>query len=395
MHKFNRIIIFLLGISIALWMSLSMATTTPLQTIVESKQHIVGYLPGWLSDISPLDLSSSPYSADKLKVAGYTDVIVGFGLFSTSQPGEISTRAFDCSGCVTKSYIDSLHNKGIKAILSLGGAATGIADTSVDFHGVLSGQDPQTFKNTFVKSVESIMSAYGFDGVDIDIEHGLGPKESGSRAEFVTPASGSDIDVLASIINQLHADNPAIMITMAPQTANVSPNANAFDGIWGNYASLIMQTYKSITWVGIQLYNTGCTFGIDGVCYEDTGETPDYAVVMATDLLEDWPQVSKEGQVTGYMPYKSYLQPQQVMLGYVAPNAQGISDGSPVTSDTAIKQAVNCLQTGRVGCAQYRPPRAYTTIAGIFEWSLEYDQANQYKFASDLVNCVINGNCMI
>lgn len=363
------------------------------QAAAAVKGHIAGYLPGWLGNISPTDLSTSPYSAEKLSAAGYTDVLVAFGLFSTTQPGQISTGAFDCAGCVTKAYVDSLHSKGIKVILSLGGAATGVPNTSVDFHGVLSGQDPETFKNTFVKSVETILQQYGFDGIDIDIEHGLGPKVSGSRTEFVTPASGSDIDVLAKIINQLHADNPSVIVTMAPQTANISPNPNAFDATWGNYSSLIMQTYKSITWVGIQLYNTGCTNGIDSVCYPDTGASPDYSVAMAADLLENWPQTNKNGQSTAYMPYTSYLQPQQVVLGYPAPNAQGVSDGGPVTSTPVIKQAISCLQTGSTGCSQYKPPRPYTSIGGAFEWSLQYDQGNQYKFASDLVACVINGNC--
>ncbi|GEM_PF-1482561 len=361
--------------------------------VAGSGKRIIGYLPGWLGNISPESLASSPYSAEKLSAAGYTHVSVAFGLFSTTNPGEIATGAFDCTGCVTPQYVDSLHAKGIKVLLSIGGASTGVPNTSVDFHQMLTGQDPEKFKNKFVQSVKSIMNQYHFDGIDIDIEHGFGPKVAGSASEFVNPASGSDIDVMAKILNQLHNDIPKIIISLAPQTANMSPNTNAFDGTWSNYSSLIMQTYKAIDWVGIQLYNTGCTLGLDTKCYANTGKDADYSVAMAATLLEDWPAKNASGQLTGFMPYVSHLRPDQVVLGYPAPDAGGVSDGAPALAASNIKQAVQCLRTGETGCYTYKAPRAYPGLGGVFEWSLQYDLGNQYKFASDLKACVINNNC--
>jgi chitinase len=185
-----------------------------------------------------------------------------------------------------------------------------------------------------------------------------------------------------------------MLISMVPQTANISATSG-FDATWGNYASLIMQTYSAISWVGIQLYNTGCTFGIDQVCYANTGASPDYSAAMAVDLLADWPSTIN-GVRTGFQPYISYLRPDQVVLGYPSPNHSGVSDGLPATSVAVIKRALKCLSTGvrsSSSCDTYTPPKTYTTMGGVFNWEVTYDQDNNFGFAQGLKACVMNGNC--
>jgi chitinase len=351
-------------------------TVTYQAVIPSTGGRTIGYIPGW----------KQPPSAAELANAGYTHALIAFGVFSTTQPGKI-TPAFDT---VTKAYIDSLHSAGIKVILSLGGALTSLPNTSVDFHQVLQlSGNPTTFQQTFVQSVKDLSTQYGFDGIDIDIEHGIN-----GTGTFQAPTG--DIAVLANIINQLHADWPNFMITMAPQTANISATSG-FDGTWANYASLIMQTHDALTWVGIQLYNTGCMYGIDHVCYDpNQTNTPNFSVAMATDVLADWPQVDATGRPTGFKPYISYLRADQVVLGYPSPNAQGSSDGAPTLGAAIIKRAIQCLKTAQAGsnsCGSYVPPKAYGLVGGVFNWEVTYDQNNQFKFARDLKSCVTTGNC--
>lgn len=330
--------------------------------------RIIGYLPGW----------KKPPSANELSSAGYTHILVAFGVFSTSNPGQI-TPAF---ATVTASDIKSLQNAGIKVILSLGGALTSIPNTTVSFHDALvAAASPEVFTQTFIESMETLMTQYGFDGFDIDIEHGLGD----TVGTFTNPKG--DVGVMANILNTMHAKHPSVLLTMAPQTANVSPN-RAYDQTWGNYAALIMQTYNSLEWVGIQLYNSGCMNGIDNVCY-DPNETssPNFSVALATGLLANWPTPT-------FMPYISYLKPSQVVLGYLIPNANGVGDGGPVIPVSTIKRAVQCLRTADASsCGTYVPPKAYPGIGGVFGWEVTYDQNNSYKFSKGLVNCVVNGNC--
>jgi chitinase len=350
------------------------ATANGMETITFTPVtgRIIGYAPGW----------KTPPSATALAQAGYTHIMVAFGVFSTTKPGEI-VSAFDT---IDATYIQSLHAAGIKVILSLGGASSSIVNTSVDFHQVLSlATSSDAFKQTFMTSLQSMITQFGFDGFDIDIEQGLGV-----GGTFAQPQG--DIAVLASIINTMHAQYPNLLITMAPQVANVSATSG-FDQTWGNYASLIMQTHDALTWVGIQLYNTGCAYGIDKICYDSNVLTnPDFSVAMATDLLENWPSKLPNGQISGFQPYISYLKATQVVLGYPSLNASGQSDGSPTPPAAIIKRAIQCLKSG-ISCGTYQPPRVYGNVGGVFNWEITYDQSNNFKFATDLKNCVINGIC--
>ena len=76
-----------------------------------------------------------------------------------------------------------------------------------------------------------------------------------------------------------------------------------------------MQTHNSLAWVGIQLYNTGCAYGIDQVCYASLPNSPDFTVAMTTDLLANWPAILSSGRASGFQPYISYLTPSQIVVG--------------------------------------------------------------------------------
>ncbi len=338
--------------------------------------RIISYIPGW----------KTPPPASDLAAAGYTHAVIAFGVFSTKVPGQI-TPIFST---ISKDYIKSLQKAGIKVLLSLGGASTNTPKTSVNFHQVLaSAASPTVFEQTFVSSLEQLVKQYHFDGFDFDIEEGIN-----AGGTFTKPVG--DIAVLARIINNLHAKHPALLISMAPQIPNIS-TTRLFNQTWGNYASLIMQTHAALSWVGMQLYNTGCTFGIDGVCYDPKlTNSPNFSVAMATDLLADWPSKNAAGQPTRFQAYKSYLNPSQVVLGYPVANARGQGDGSPVTPITTIKRAIQCLRTkiaSSKSCGSYVPPKAYPGIGGVFNWEVTYDQNNAYRFAKGLKACVSQGNC--
>lgn len=351
-------------------------TITYTQSASGSGGRIIGYLPGWVA----------PPSASALAQAGYTHVLIAFGVFSTTAAGQISP-AFDA---VTQAYIQSLHSAGIKVLLSLGGASTSVPNTTVDFHQVVSAaSSTAAFEQTFISSLEGLITQYNFDGFDFDIESGLN-----AGGTFTNPTG--DIAVLANIINTMHTNHPSLLLTLAPQIANISATSG-FDATWGNYASLVMQTHQSLAWVGIQMYNSGCAYGINLICYDpNNSSSPDASVAMATDLLANWPAKTSTGQSTGFQPYISHLTPSQVVLGYPAPNASGSSDGSPAAVISTIKRAIQCLRTGVVSatsCDTYVPPQAYPGFGGVFDWEIIHDEENNYNFATSLVNCVINGNC--
>ncbi|MDF1677539.1 MAG: glycosyl hydrolase family 18 protein [Legionellaceae bacterium] len=375
-------------------LALNAKGTTPIsvqtyETETVQPGRIIGYVPGWLEEPAAKDVA----------LAKYTHVLIAFGLFSTTSPGVINVdavSAFDLAD-----YVAALQAEGIKVLLSIGGASTGIPDTTVSFDQAVSlAATPKDFINNFIASMENLVSTYGFDGFDFDIEQGLNEANS-----FTNPAEGCNdttynprcnIRDLAEIINGYytsHSDNR--LLTLAPQLANVAATPS-FSPIWGNYASLVMETYSSLEWVGFQIYNSGCVFGIDRNCYPLEGtsltSSPDSAAAVAVDLLENWPEKTETGVVTGFQPYKSYLKDSQVVLGYAVLNGAGNSDGSPPAVVPVVNDAIECLRTGRQ-CDSYVPPNTYPSIGGVFGWTINADASNNYAFSTGVYPCVVQGDC--
>ena len=232
---------------------------------IVSTGKIIGYLPGWIV----------PPPATELFLAGYTHIIVAFGVFDLKIPGNIVSSFSELS----VAYIKSLKAAGLKVLLSVGGASSSIPNTTVDFMQVLKlAASQQTFQDTFIASFQNFVNVYGFDGIDFDLEHGFGnPAELINKGTtFENPVG--DIRVVANIITKLHANNPSLLISLVPQAANIVPS-QAFNQTWANYSSLIMQTYNSLSWVGIQLYNTGGMWSIDQNLYASSANN---AIVTST-----------------------------------------------------------------------------------------------------------------
>ena len=353
-----------------------------------SDGRLIGYLAGW---------ETPPPVADLVNV-GYSNVIVTFAVFSQSSgvPGSICSNSPCPAGslvpantAVDASYVQALRNAGIKVSYSIGGASTNIPDTTVNFNDAVNyagGSIP--FKAALLDSLSVLANQY--DGFDFDIEQGF--ITSGT---FTNPTG--NIAILADVINTMHTNHPTLEISLVPQIANISATSG-FNETFGNYSSLIMQTYDSLAWVGIQLYNSGCAFGINLVCYDPNTSTttPDPAVAFAVDLLTSWPANLPSGQPTGFQPYVSNLHPPQVVLGYPALNSSGSSDGSPAGVPSVILRAIQCLSTGvssPSSCDTYVPLASFPELGGVFEWDINYDATNNYQFAKQMYPCAVLRIC--
>jgi GH18 family chitinase len=120
------------------------APLSPLAREASSGFAFVGYWDGW----SKNNLTSTP--------SGVTEVPIAFGFLR----GHTITLQGINSGYVTASDIASLHARGIKVTLSLGGWSPSNAFV---FDGNVAG---------FESSLASVLAKLPFDGVDFDEEHG-------------------------------------------------------------------------------------------------------------------------------------------------------------------------------------------------------------------------------
>jgi chitinase len=280
---------------------------------------LMGYWQDFTNGAEPLTLADVPTS--------YNLVAVAFGT-ATSTPGQVAfsidpTLASDLGGYTQQQFISdiqTLHSRGQKVVLSVGGQ-----------NGAISVDDSAS-ASEFASSVYSLIQQYGFDGVDIDLENGVNPT------------------YMAEALDQLSSDDPGLIITLAPQTIDMQSTGD-------DYFQLALNIKSILTMVNIQFYNSGTMNGCDGNVYSEGTE----------NFLTALTCIEMEGG----------LSPSQVGLGLPASSEAA---GSGYTSPSVVNDALDCLATGS-SCGTFVPPSTYPTIRGAMTWSINWDASNGYNFA--------------
>ncbi|MFT5928043.1 MAG: chitinase [Candidatus Azotimanducaceae bacterium] len=384
------------------------------QTIGHPKiQRMIGYLPlNWNNSESYIGSIPSP---NELSNANYTHILIAFGVFSIDancaiekdcillsphKDGDIQITSGDGSQKIDlKTYVMQLHQQGIKVLLSLGGASSsfGTVDFERSFNIVQKSQ--RSFTKTaraYADSITRLAQHFNFDGIDIDIEAGLSAPASTdlitagsvkacqslfSETTGLTAQTGS-VCAMTEIVNQLVDRYPEMIITLAPQTLNIAAN-RLIQGQTLNYSALIANIRNHLTWVGVQVYNSGGMYGPDGKIQPINADNQANAsVAMALNLLEVWTQESPHSFINNT---QALLEPHQVVLGYPASNGQR-SDGYPSGDLNAIIEAVSCLNYS-THCKSIAPRVALSQpIGGVFNWNVNFDRANDFIFAKTLMD---------
>ena len=296
-------------------------STSPPPPSTLPKHFLTGYWQDFVNPARPLRLRDVP--------AEYDLVDVAFALAGT-QPGQLafsldpqlSSALGGYSDADFRADIATLHSRGKKVILSVGGET-----------GRVSVGDATAAAN-FASSAYSLMSQYGFDGVDIDLENGLNPT------------------FMAQALRSLRAQAGAnLIITMAPQTIDMQSTS-------GGYFALALSIKDILTVVYTQYYNSGSMLGCDQMQAYSQGSI-NFITALACIQLEGG------------------LRPDQVALGLPAgPGAAG----SGVVDPTVVNQALDCLAVG-TNCGSFRPLHTYPGIRGAMTWSINWDVTNGNNFA--------------
>ncbi|GAA0487478.1 chitinase [Streptomyces olivaceiscleroticus] len=255
------------------------------------------------------------------------DIIAVAFADATGTPGEVGFTLDPALGYGSvddfKADIKAKQAAGKSVIVSVGGekGAVSVAD------------DASAQK--FADSVGKLMTEYGFDGVDIDLENGL-------NATYMTKA-----------LKSLHAAHGDLVVTMAPQTVDMQSPQN-------EYFKTALAIKDFLTAVNMQYYNSGSMNGCDGKVYSQG--SVDFLTSLACIQLENG------------------LDPSQVGIGVPASSKAA---GSGYVQPSVVNAALDCLTKG-TGCGAFKPSKTYPELRGAMTWSTNWDAANGNAFANEV-----------
>ncbi|MDL4817416.1 chitinase [Actinomadura opuntiae] len=294
-------------------------TTSGCATGPLPRHFLTGYWQDFVNAAQELKLSQVPDQYDLIAVA--------FGE-ATATPGEVAFQLHPELSSALGGYTDAqfkadiaaLHAKGKKVILSVGGEKGAIRVSDAASAAAFAG------------SMSALMSEYGFDGVDIDLENGLNPA------------------YMEQALRSLRAKAGDLIITMAPQTVDMQSTG-------GSYFQLALKIKDILTVVNMQYYNSGAMLGCDQKVYGQG--SVDFMTALACIQLENG------------------LRPDQVALGL--PAGPGAAGGG-VVAPSIVDDALDCLAKG-TGCGSFKPPHTYPDIRGAMTWSINWDVTDGGGFA--------------
>lgn len=313
---------------------------------------LVGYWHNWMSSPVTLRLADVPADYDVVNVSFAVPSAPGSGVMVFNpEPGiYASPAAFTAD-------VQALRQRGQAVLISIGGATMPVQiDTPEKAHD-------------FAQSMHAIITAYGFDGLDIDVEgHSL--LLVGGDNDYRNPTSPlvvHFIDAMQQLLAMLPAD---FIVTAAPETIYVQGGYAGYANAYGAYLPVLHALRDRLAYVHVQHYNTGTMYGRDGAIYEPA--TADFHVAMADMLLSGFPVYGG--------PVFEPLRPDQVMLGL--PATEGAA-GSGYTEPAAVRQALDYLIKGEPFGGQYQlgSPDGFFGFRGVMTWSINWDVSGGGAFA--------------
>lgn len=291
-------------------------TTGPLP-----RHFLTGYWHNFNNGSTVMRIRDVPSDYDVIAVA-FADATGTPGAITFNVDSGLSSSLGGYTNADFTADIQTMHSRGKKVIISVGGQ-----------NGTISVGDSNS-ANNFANSLRSLISTFGFDGVDIDLENGI-------NAQFMGQA-------LRSVRNSVGAN---FIITMAPQTIDMQSTGMA-------YFQLALNIRDILTVVHMQYYNSGSMLGCDQAQPYSQGSV-NFMTALACIQLENG------------------LRPDQVSLGL--PAGPGAAGGG-VISPSLVNDALNCLARG-TNCGSFHPPRTYPDIRGAMTWSINWDVRNGNNFA--------------
>jgi len=309
---------------------------------------LIGYWEGYGGEGSTFPLHEISPQWDAVLVAFATpakDAPEGTMQFHT--PAGFDTAQF-------KAEIAALKSQGKKVMISLGGGGE---------HFTLA--DPNRVPN-YVSSVTSIVSEYGFDGIDIDFESPSLSIDPGDT-DYRHPTTPSIVNLI-SALRQLHDHfGPNFMISLVPEGTQIPSGYPSYGGQFGSYLAITYAIRDILSFIDVQDYNTPPLEGLDGEIYQPG--TVDYHAAM-TELLLHGFNVGGDPKI----PFPP-MPGRQVAIGFYT------SDAEP----EVVSQALEYIITGKAPAGttyKLLKPTGYPNLLGAMFWTIDDDRRHNYNFSN-------------
>jgi chitinase len=260
-----------------------------------------------------------------------------------------------------KDDIAWLKSQGKKVLISLGGG--GEYFTLVETASI----------PNFVNSVTQIVSDYGFDGIDIDIESPSLVLDPGDT-DFRNPKTPSVVNLIAGLRQLRQHFGPGFMLTLVPEGTQIPAGYPGYGGQFGTYLPLLWGVRDILSFVDVQDYNTPPLQGLDGEIYQLGSVNYDAAM---TELLLHGFAVSGTGDFFPPVPAE------KVAVGFLVGTA----------TPQLVSGAMQYLITGKAPegvTYRLQRPGGYPDMIGAMFWTIDADRNENYGF-SNLVGPQLHG----
>lgn len=307
---------------------------------------MIGYWQDW-------DDPTSPYIQLDQVDSRYNTVIVAFATPINGNEYQIGFTPYNVSQATFITQIQTLQSQGRKVLISIGGEGAPVSITNA------------VQESTFVSSVESIINTYGYDGVDIDFEGTSLSVANGST--IASPVDAPEIYLIAALKQIMKdyraAHNKKMLLTLAPEAADVQGGMSSYGGVWGSYLPIINGLKDSLDVLQVQLYNTGSMYGLDGNVYNEG--TADFIVAETEASIKGF---NTAGGLFAGLPAN------KIAVGL--PSCAGAAGGG-YTDTATVHAAMNYLlgKGPKPGSYTLEQAGGYPTLEGMMDWSINYDEA--------------------
>jgi len=307
---------------------------------------LIGYWQNW----STLPLTSID--------ARYNVIEIAFPLPATGTDYNFTKLDFGPHNSTTfKAGIATLQGQGRKVLLSLGGATAPVY------------LNTKSERATFVSSVGTMLTTYGFDGIDIDLESSsmnfTKIKMSNNTDSGLVNLIQAVKDILA---NYQTARSKRCLLTMAPEVMYVQGGYATPYYKSGAYLPIINAFKNDIDMLQVQLYNVGQAItALDNLDYSES-DGADFIVAMTEMVLKGF----TASQLSGGSGVFAAIPEGKVAVGLPA---CANSAGSGFATAAVQKQAIDYLRGvgAKPGSYTLKKVGGYPNLGGMMTWSINTD----------------------